>query len=104
MDDGKDDDVDDKPLRGTRSLDDIYSRCNVVVTEPINFEEAINSEVWVAIIKKELTVIKKNQTWILIDKSVHKNAIGVKWIFKTKLNIDGNINKYKARLVVNGNS
>jgi hypothetical protein len=33
----------DKSLRGIRSLDDNYSRCNVVVTKPINFEEAINS-------------------------------------------------------------
>ena len=42
-------------------------------------------------------MIEKNQTWILIDKLVHKKVIGVKWIFKTKLNINGNINKYKTR-------
>jgi len=45
-------------------------------------------------------MIEKNETWILVDRPIHKKVIGVKWIFKTKLNANGNINKYKARLVV----
>ena len=31
-----------------------------------------------------------------------KNCIGVKWIYKTKLNADGDVEKYKARLVAQG--
>jgi hypothetical protein len=50
--------------------------------------------------KEELTMIEKNETWILVDRPIHKKVIGMKWIFKTKLNANGNINKYKARLVV----
>ncbi|KAJ8898746.1 hypothetical protein K2173_004973 [Erythroxylum novogranatense] len=52
--------------------------------------------------KEELRTIEKNQTWVLVDKPSHKKAIGVKWEFKLKLNPDGTINKYKARLVVKG--
>jgi hypothetical protein len=99
-----DDTVDDKPVRGTRSLADIYSRCNVAETEPIYFEEAINSQVWIAAMKEELTMIEKNATWMLVDRPVHKKVIGVKWIFKTKLNADRSMNKHKARLVVKGYS
>jgi hypothetical protein len=58
--------------------------------------------VWVTAMKKELTMIKKNETWMLVDKPVHKKVIGVKWIFKTKFNADENINKHKAKLVVKG--
>jgi hypothetical protein len=32
----------------------------------------------------------------------HKKPIGVKWVYRTKLNADGTINKHKARLVVKG--
>lgn len=47
-------------------------------------------------------MIRKNQTWELMDRPLHKKAIGVKWIYRTKLNADGTVNTYKARLVVKG--
>ena len=101
---GCDNTIEDKPVRGTKSLADIYSRCNVAEVEPIDFEEAINSQVWITVMKEELMMIEKNETWMLVDRTVHKKVIGVKWIFKTKLNADESINKHKARLVVKGYS
>ena len=47
-------------------------------------------------------MIEKNQTWELVDKPTHKRTIGVKWVYRTKLNSDGSIKKHKARLVVKG--
>ena len=96
--------IDDQPVKGTRSLSNNYSRCNVAEAEPVDVEEAMNSQVWIATLKEELAMIAKNQTWMLVDKPTHENVIGVKWIFKTKLNVDGKINKHKARLVVKGYS
>ena len=49
-------------------------------------------------------MIEKSETWLLVDRPSHKKVIGVKWIFKTKLNADGSINKHKARLVAKGYS
>ena len=49
-------------------------------------------------------MIKKNHTWELVDKPKDRKVIGVKWVYKTKLNPDGSVNKYKARLVVKGYS
>ena len=49
-------------------------------------------------------MIEKNETWTVVDRPADKKVIGVKWIFKTKINVDGNINKHKARLVVKGYS
>jgi hypothetical protein len=40
--------------------------------------------------------------WELVDIPQHKKVIGVKWVYRTKLNSDGYVNKYKARLVVKG--
>ncbi|WRX11513.1 Reverse transcriptase [Theobroma cacao] len=50
----------------------------------------------------EINMIKKNKTWILVNRPNNHNVIGVKWIFRTKLNLDGSVNKYKAILVVKG--
>ena len=52
--------------------------------------------------KEELRMIEKNDTWDLVDRPQHRKVIGVEWIYRTKLNADGSINKYKARLVVKG--
>ena len=43
-----------------------------------------------------------NDTWQLVKKPDHRKVIGLKWVYKTKLNSDGSINKHKAKLVVKG--
>ncbi|KAM7489733.1 hypothetical protein LguiB_027217 [Lonicera macranthoides] len=96
------DDMDDVPVRGTISLSDVYQRCNVAVREPAGYEEAATDQKWIAAMKEELKMIEKNQTWELVERPKHKKAIGVKWVYRTKLNPDGSVNKYKARLVVKG--
>lgn len=37
-----------------------------------------------------------------MDITKHKKAIKFKWVYKTKLNSDGFVNMYKARLVIKG--
>ncbi|RDY09032.1 Copia protein, partial [Mucuna pruriens] len=36
----------------------------------------------------EMSMIQKNKTWELVDKPEDRKVIGVKWVFKTKLNED----------------
>jgi hypothetical protein len=57
---------------------------------------------WVQAMKKEIDSIKKKKTWDLFDLPRHKKSIGVKWVYKTKLNEKGKIEKHKARLVAKG--
>ncbi|RVW78371.1 hypothetical protein CK203_047682 [Vitis vinifera] len=52
-----DENVDELPIRGTRKLSDIY--CNVVVLEPVGFEEAIEDEKWRVAMQGELNMIEK---------------------------------------------
>ena len=47
-------------------------------------------------------MIEKNKTWILIERLRDRRMIRVKRVYSTKLNVDGSINKNKARLVVKG--
>ena len=34
------DSIDHEPIRGTRSLTNIYERCNIAILEPTNYEKA----------------------------------------------------------------
>ncbi|XP_044496601.1 uncharacterized mitochondrial protein AtMg00820-like [Mangifera indica] len=52
--------------------------------------------------ESELEMINKNTTWSLVDRPEDHKVIGVKWIYRTKYNPNGFINKLKARLVVKG--
>ncbi|XP_021275710.1 uncharacterized protein LOC110410383 [Herrania umbratica] len=89
-------------VRGIKTLESIYDRCNMAITDPTSYSKAKELAHWQATMKKELRVIDKNKTWSLVDRTDSMNVIGTKWIFRTKFNIDGSINKHKARLVVQG--
>ena len=45
---------------------------------------------------------RNKNTWDLVDLPDDKNCIGVKWIYKTNLNANGDVEKYEARLVAQG--
>jgi len=51
---------------------------------------------------EELDSIEKNEIWRLVQLPTDKKCIDVKWVFKTKLKPDGQVTKYKARLVARG--
>ena len=95
---------DEIAFRGTRSISDIYERCNSALLEPANYTQAVVSDHWRVAMKEELRMIEKNNTWELVERPSNKNVIGVKWVYRTKLNSDGSVNKHKARLVVKGYS
>ncbi|GJX62261.1 retrovirus-related pol polyprotein from transposon TNT 1-94 [Tanacetum coccineum] len=75
---------------------------SLFVTNPTNTESAINNEVWMSAMQEEIDVIERNGTWKLAYLPKGKKAISLKWIFKTKFNSDGTIQKHKARLVAHG--
>ncbi|RVW57880.1 putative mitochondrial protein [Vitis vinifera] len=76
----------------------------VASTDPINYEEVVMSSKWRLAMDSEINSIEKNQTWKLTDLPTGAKTIGVKWIYKTKLNELGEVDKYKARLVAKGYS
>jgi hypothetical protein len=49
-----------------------------------------------------LDQIEKNDTWELVPRPTNKNVIGSKWVYKNKMNEQGNIVRNKARLVCKG--
>ncbi|KAL4028969.1 hypothetical protein IC575_012188 [Cucumis melo] len=100
--------------RRMRSIQEIYNTTNRINddhfanfalfagVDPVTFDEAIQDEKWKIAMDQEIDAIRRNETWELMELPTNKQALGVKWVYRTKLKSDGNVEKYKARLVVKG--
>jgi hypothetical protein len=74
----------------------------ISMVEPKNFNEASKDVNWLKSMNEELDQIEKNDTWELVPRPTNKNVIGSKWVYKNKMNEQGNIVRNKARLVCKG--
>ncbi|GJV25707.1 zinc finger, CCHC-type containing protein [Tanacetum coccineum] len=84
---------------------DQHSYCFNVGDDPKTFDEAIKSQdaaFWKEAINDEVDSIMGNNTWVLADLPPCCKPLGCKWIFKIRLKVDGTIEKFKARLVIQG--
>ncbi|GKA99022.1 retrovirus-related pol polyprotein from transposon TNT 1-94, partial [Tanacetum coccineum] len=70
--------------------------------DPTTFEDAVKSEKWRHAMDQEIQAIERNNTWELTTLPYGGKSIRVKWVYKTKLNENGEVDKYKARLVAKG--
>ena len=55
-------------------------------------------------LQEELNQFQRNDVWDLVPKPPQKNIIGTKWVFRNKLNEQGEVTRNKARLVAQGYS
>lgn len=78
--------------------------CLLSTIEPKAISEACKDEHWMIAMEEELMQIEKNQTQELVPRMIDKNIIGSKWVFRNKLNENGEVVKTKARLVCKGYS
>lgn len=72
------------------------------LSDPITFDEANGEDKWRKAMESELESIERNGTWFLTELPRGAKKIGVKWVYKTKLNERGEVDKFKARLVAKG--
>lgn len=60
---------------------------------------------WAKAMEEELDQLHKNETWTLVHRDEmeagHK-ALGGKWVYKVKRNVNGRVARFKARWVVKG--
>nr|GEW28030.1 hypothetical protein [Tanacetum cinerariifolium] len=73
--------------------------------DPRTYNEAMQSQdvaFWKEAIDDETGSIMENNTWTLSNLPPGCKLLGCKWIFKRKMKVDGKIDKFKARLVIQG--
>ena len=73
--------------------------------EPTTVSEALTSQQkvkWKEAMEAEMRSLQDNDVWDLMELPKGRKSVGCKWVFKVKTNEDGDVERYKARLVAQG--
>ena len=71
-------------------------------SKPQTQQDAVIHECWREAINLELLALEQNGTLLLIPLLTGKKAVGCKWIFKVKFQLDGSVKRHKPCLVAKG--
>ena len=74
-------------------------------SDPITIDDVQMSpfkDDWVEAINSEIQSLVETKTFEICDLPEGRNAVGARWIFKSKIRSDGTIERRKARLVAQG--
>jgi hypothetical protein len=66
--------------------------------------DSIEGKLWKDAMVEEMESLHKNETWDLVKLPSVKNLVSSKWVFKKKMNVAGQVKKFKAPLVSKGYS
>ena len=73
--------------------------------DPTSFEEAMRSAhswKWLEAMQDEIRSMNTNGVWDLETIIKGAKIVGYKWVYKTKYDSKGNVERFKARLVAKG--
>jgi len=84
------------------STNEVHVVCFLADSEDLSFEEVVQEKKWQKAVNDEIGAIECNNTWELTHLPKGARPIGIKWVYKKKTNVDGEVERYKARLVVKG--
>ncbi|PKU62264.1 Retrovirus-related Pol polyprotein from transposon TNT 1-94 [Dendrobium catenatum] len=69
---------------------------------PTTYAQAVKHSHWRQAMSEEFHALQKQATWTLVPAPDHTPILGCKWTFKIKLLPNGQVDRYKARLVAQG--
>jgi len=81
---------------------DKFKDSALIITDPLTYQEAMsrpNVIYWKKACTKELEQFVKQKLFSTMHTPVGQKVVGCKWVFKTKVDENGQVEKYKARLV-----
>jgi hypothetical protein len=72
------------------------------VLTPASWDEAMKHPGWREADEKEIKALQDNGTWEFVKITAGMHLLDTKRVYKVKLNADGTVERYKARLTVRG--
>jgi hypothetical protein len=76
-----------------------------IETDPSSFKEAMKSRhsfEWLDTMNDEMKSMSTNDVWYLVEIPKGAKTVGFKWVYKTKQDSKGNIERFKERLMAKG--
>ena len=71
----------------------------VLSSDPHAYAKATGNPLWEDTIHEEYNSLLENQNWDLVPLPSERKLVRCRWVYRTKKAADGQINRYKARLV-----
>jgi Reverse transcriptase (RNA-dependent DNA polymerase) len=75
------------------------------ISDPNSYKEAMKNEhasKWLDAMKDEIKSMSDNKVWDLVEIPNGAKTVGCKWVYKTKCDSKGKVERFKARLVAKG--
>ncbi|GKD62640.1 retrovirus-related pol polyprotein from transposon TNT 1-94 [Tanacetum coccineum] len=85
----------------TPSLRHLINNINKI-SEPHTYLQALKDPRWIEAINKEIQALEANHAWDITTLPPGKLRIRSKWVFRIKFKADGDIERFKARVVAKG--
>jgi hypothetical protein len=72
------------------------------ISIPKTTKEAVSHPGWRQAMIDEMTALESTSTWKLVPHPPEKSTVGCQWVFHIKVYPDGQVDRLKARLVIEG--
>ena len=63
----------------------------VSLIEPKNIKESLLDSDWISSMQEELNEFERSRVWNMVPKPQNRTVIGTRWVFRNKLNEQGQI-------------
>ena len=80
----------------------VIYHCYLAQFEPKMVEKALQYDNWVGSVHKEPNQFVRNDVWELVPRPKDTHVINTKWIFRNKIDEDGEIIRNNSRLAAQG--
>jgi hypothetical protein len=71
-------------------------------SDPQSYSKATGNLFWESAMQEEYNSLLKNQTWDLVPLPSGRKIFRCRWVYRTKSTTNGQISRYKSRLVTKG--